>query len=148
MGKVFLKMNWLSKPHGVHSSPPFALCQWPEGGLTSTPLKPLAKVREDNTLLPQQRRASEKTGNLAMYPPRYEMQMVAQEVHNLCKPKINKLKGGYSAMANLIFQSWLKDTRVHIEGWNLMEREAIQLVKDFTAECSHDKVEFYIDMIM
>ena len=29
--------------------------------------------------------------------------------------KINQLKGGYSATANLIFQSWLKDIRVHVE---------------------------------
>ena len=61
------------------------------------------------------------------------MKMAVQEFHKLCKPKFNKLKGGYSAMANLNFQSWLKDIKVHVEGWNLTEREAIQLVKDFTA---------------
>ena len=72
---------------------------------------------------------------------------MVQEFHKLHKPKINKLKGGYSATANLIFQPWLKDIRVHVEDWNLMEREAIQLVKDFTAERAHDKVEFYMDMI-
>ena len=51
-------------------------------------------------------------------------------------------------MANLIFQSWLKDIRVHGEDQNLTEREAMQLVKDFTAECAHDKVEFYIGMVV
>ena len=64
-----------------------------------------------------------------------------------CEPKINKLKGGYSATANLIFQSWLKDIRVHVEDRNLTEREAMQLAKDFTAEHAHDKVEFYMGMV-
>ena len=35
-----------------------------------------------------------------------------QEFCKMCEPKINKLKGGYSAIVNLIFQSWLKDMRV------------------------------------
>ena len=65
----------------------------------------------------------------------------------LHKLKINKLKGGYSATANLIFQSWLKDIRVHVEDQNLTEREAIQLVKDITAERAHNEVEFYMGMI-
>ena len=69
------------------------------------------------------------------YPPSYEMKMVVQEFHKLHKPKINKLKGGYSAMANLIFQSCVKGIKVHVEDWNLTEREAIQLVKDFTTDC-------------
>ena len=58
------------------------------------------------------------------------MKMVVQEFHKLCEPKMNTLKGGYSATTNLIFQSWLKDIKVHVEDWNLTEREAIQLVKD------------------
>ena len=61
--------------------------------------------------------------------------------------KINKLKGGYSATANLIFQSWLKDINAHIEDQNLTERGAIQLVKDFTADRVRDEVEFYMGMI-
>ena len=62
------------------------------------------------------------------------------------EPKINKLKGGYSATANLIFQSWLKDINIHVKDQNLTEREAIQLVKDFTPERAHDEVEFYMGM--
>ena len=75
------------------------------------------------------------------------MKVVAQEFCKVCKPKINKLKGGYSATANLIFQSWLKDINIHVKDQNLTEREAIQLVKDFTAERAHGEVEFYMDMI-
>ena len=47
------------------------------------------------------------------------MQMVVQEVCKLNEPKINKLKGGFSATGNLIFQSWLKNIKVHIEDQNL-----------------------------
>ena len=74
------------------------------------------------------------------------MKVVAQEFCKLHEPKINKLKGGYSATANLIFQSWLKDINIHVEDWNLTEREAIQPVKDFNAERAHDEVEFYMGM--
>ena len=73
--------------------------------------------------------------------------MAAQEFHNMCEPKINKLKGGYSATANLIFQSWFKDIWVHVEDQNLTQREAMQLIKDFTAECAHNEVEFYMGMV-
>ena len=75
------------------------------------------------------------------------MKVAAQEFCKLHEPKINKLRGGYSATANLIFQSWLKDINIHVEDRNLTEREAIQLVKDFTAERACDEVEFYMGMI-
>ena len=75
------------------------------------------------------------------------MKMLVQDFHKLCEPKINKLEGGYSATVNLIFQSWLTDIHVHVGDQNLTEREAIQLVKDFTAERTHNEVKFYMGMI-
>ena len=103
----------------------------PQGGFTSTPLRH-----------PEEGRSKARV-NTEVYPPGYDMKVVVQEFCKLCEPKINKHKGGYSATANLIFQSWLKDINIHIEDRNLTEREAIQLVKDFTAERAHDEVEFY-----
>ena len=85
--------------------------------------------------------------NPVAYPPRYEMKVAVQEFCKLCKPKINKLKGGYSATVNLIFQSWLKDINIHVKDWNLTDREASQLVKDFIAERAYGEVKFYIGMI-
>ena len=85
-----------------------------KGGLTSTPLKSSVKVGEDNILLPQQRKARESLMNTTACPPRYKMQMAMQEFCKMREPKINKLKGGYSATANLIFQSWLKEIWVHV----------------------------------
>ena len=73
--------------------------------------------------------------------------MAAQEFCKLHEPKISKLKGGYSATVNLIFQSWLKDIWVHVEDKNLTQREAMQLIKDFTAEHARDEVEFYMGMV-
>ena len=72
---------------------------------------------------------------------------LCRDFKKLHEPKINKLKGGYSATANLTFQSWLKDIRVHVEERSLSQREAIQLVKDFTADRAHDKVEFNMGMV-
>ena len=94
----------------------------PQGGFASTPLKH-----------PEEGRLKARV-NTEVYPPGYGMKVVAQEFCKLREPKINKLKGGYSATANLIFQWWLKDINVHIEDRNLTERETINLVKDFTAE--------------
>ena len=128
-------------PHHVH----FAGSE--EGGFTSTPLKSSAKVGENYTLLPQQEQARQNLLSSTVSPPKHSMQMAAHEFCKLCEPKINQLKGGYSATANLIFQSWLKDIRVHVEDRNLSEREAMQLVKDFTAECARNEVEFYMGMV-
>ena len=107
----------------------------PQGGFTSTPIRHPEEDRSKARINPE------------VYPPRYDMKVAVQEFHKLREPKINKLKGGYSATANLIFQSWLKDIKIHVEDWNLTEREAIQLVKDFTAERAHNEVEFYVGMI-
>ena len=105
----------------------------PQGAFTSTPRK-----------LPEEQQPKDSINQIAptTYPSSYEMKIVAQEFHKLHEPKIDKLKDRYSAAANLVFQLWLKDMKVHMEDWNLTEREAIQLVKDFTAEHTHDEVEF------
>ena len=108
----------------------------PQGRFTSTPIRH-----------PEEGRSKARVST-EVCPSRYDMKVVVQEFCKLCEPKINKLKGGYSATANLIFQLWLKDINVHIEDQNLTEREAIQLVKDFTAERAHDEVEFYMGMIV
>ena len=107
----------------------------PQGGFTSTPRRH-----------PEEDRSMARV-NPVTYPPRYEMKVAVQEFCKLCEPKINKLKGGYSNTVNLIFQSWLKDINVHVKDWNLTEREATQLLNDFTAERACNEVEFYMRMI-
>ena len=63
------------------------------------------------------------------------------------EPNVSKLKGGYTSSARLVFQSWLKDIHVHVEHGMVSQREAMQLVKDFTTEHVQDEVEFYIGMV-
>ena len=123
--------TWTSHHHPQHVH----FTSNPEGAFTSTPIGHPEEDRLRARINPD------------IYPPGYEMKVAVQEFHKLLKPKNNKLKGGYSATANLIFHSWLKDINVHIEDQNLTEREAIQLVKDFTAERACDEAEFYIGMI-
>ena len=123
---------WVSHSHPCHVH----FASYPQEGFTSTPRR-----------YPEESRPRARF-NPATYPPRYEMKMAAQEFCKLHEPKINKLKGGYSATVNLIFLSWLKDINVHVEDWNLTERLAIQLVKNFTAERGCNEVECYMGMIV
>ena len=129
--KLAKEATWVLHNHPCHVH----FASNPQGGFTSTPRR-----------CPEEDRSMAIVNPVA-YLPAHEMKVVVQEFHKLCKPKINKLKGGYSATANLIFQLWLKDINVHVKDQNLTKGEAIQLVKDFTAERAHDKVEFYMGMI-
>ena len=85
----------------------------PQGRFTSTPIRYPEEDRAKAWITPE------------VYPPGYGMKVAAQEFRKLRETKINKLKGGYSATANLIFQLWLKDINAHVEDRNLTEREAI-----------------------
>ena len=61
-----------------------------------------------------------------------------------CKrePKITKLRGGYSADAELIFWSWQADVLANIQAWELDNKAAIQLIKEQTLENACREVEF------
>ena len=82
------------------------------------------------------------------HPEEVGFHVATCEFRKMWEPKISKLKGHYSSSAGLIFQSWLKDICVHVEDRKLTQREAIQLVKDFTLECAQDEVAFYMGMIV
>ena len=83
-----------------------------------------------------------------MYPPGYGMKVAVAGVPETVRTKNQQTQGvDIQPLPNLIFQSWLKDINAHVEDQNLTEREAIQLVKDFTAERACDEVEFYMGMI-
>ena len=74
------------------------------------------------------------------------LQAAATEFKKLREPKVAKFKGGYSSDASLIFQSWLKDIRVYTIEHRLSQREAIQLVKDYTSEQARSEVEYYLGL--
>ena len=75
----------------------------------------------------------------------HSLQLAAEEFRKTCKPKIQKLKGRYSANAMLIFNSWLKDIEMCVRERKLTDMEAIQLIKDYTAEVARGALEFYLD---
>ena len=75
----------------------------------------------------------------------HSLQLAAEEFRKICKPKIQKLKGRYSANAMLVFNSWLKDIEMCVRERTFTNMEAIQLIKDYTAEGARGVVEFYLD---
>ena len=58
-------------------------------------------------------------------------QTVAEEFKKMREPKISKLKGGYSANAMLVFNSWLKDIKMCIQEHKLSNLEAVQHYQGF-----------------
>ena len=75
----------------------------------------------------------------------HSLRVMAEEFRKIHEPKIQKLKGGYSANAMLVFNSWLKDIEMFIKEWKLTNMEAVQLVKDYASEGERGAVEFYLD---
>ena len=61
-------------------------------------------------------------------------------------PKITKFKAGYSADAELMFQSWCVDIVAHIQDCELDNKAAIQIIKDMTLDSAHREVEFQLDL--
>ena len=104
-----------------------------KGGLTSTP---------------HNQSEEEAPSILESHPYEMGLHAAAQEFRKMQEPRISKLKGRYTSSAGLVFQSWLKDIHVLIQDRRLTQREAIQLVKDFTVEHAQDEVEFYMGMVM
>ena len=62
------------------------------------------------------------------------------------EPKITKLCGGYSADAELVFQSWQADILANIQDRELDNKVAIQLIKEQTLDNAHSEVEFQLDL--
>ena len=132
------------------------------GSLSSTPCLVPQPVSFDVSRIPDSETSGKDTDSEAEVRPRtphirnkrmredasmasHSFQLVAEEFRKICEPKIQKLKGGYSANAMLVFNSWLKDIEMHVKERKLTNMEAIQLVKDYTAEGARGVVEFYLD---
>ena len=107
-----------------------------KGGLTST-----SCTQPEDVPLPS-RPVSDS------YPEEIGLHVATREFKKMGEPKFSKLKGGYTSSAGFVFQSWMKDIHVHIQYRGLTQREAIQLVNDFTMGCAWDEVEFYMGMVM
>ena len=63
------------------------------------------------------------------------------------EPKITKLRGGYSADAELLmFCSWKSDILANIADRELDNKAAIQLIKEQTLDNARHKVEFQLNL--
>ena len=58
----------------------------------------------------------------------------SKEFCRMCEPKITKLRGGYSANAELMFRSWKSDILANINDRELDNKLAIQLIKEQTLD--------------
>ena len=70
----------------------------------------------------------------------------SKEFQCMREPKITKLKGGYSADTELVFQSWHADIEAHIMDRDLDNPAALQLIKDQTLKGVHCEVEYQLNL--
>ena len=70
----------------------------------------------------------------------------SKEFRQMREPKITKLKGGYSADAELMFRSWKSDIVANITDRELDNKAAIQLIKEQTLDNARREVEFQLDL--
>ena len=62
------------------------------------------------------------------------------------EPNITKLKGVYSADAELVFRTWQADVLVHIQDCKLDNQAAIKVIKDQTQDSARHEVKFQLDL--
>ena len=72
--------------------------------------------------------------------------VLASELKKFREPKIQALKGGYSADAALFFNTWARDVRSVVEERQLTDAEAVRLVKDKTESNALKEVHYYLEM--
>ena len=111
------------------------------GSVSSTPHLVPQPVSFDVSIIPNSETSGKDTNSEAEIRPRTLhpklkrmredasivlciLQLVAEENRKICKPKIQKLKGRYSANAMLVFNSWLKDIEMCMKEWKLTNMEA------------------------
>ena len=70
----------------------------------------------------------------------------SKEFRRMREPKITKLRGGYSADAELVFRSWRVDILANIQDRELDNKAAIQLIKEQTLDNARHEVEFQLDL--
>ena len=105
------------------------------GSVSSTPHLVPQPVSFDVSQIPNSDKSGKDTESEAEIRPRtphakikrmredasmasHSLQLVAEEFRKICKPKIQKLKGRYSANAMLVFNSWLKDIEMCVKERN------------------------------
>ena len=133
-----------STPHLVPQPVSFDVSRIPDSKTSGKDTDSEAEIRP-RTPHTRNKRTRENASMMDASIASHSLQLAAEEFRKIRKPKIQKLKGGYSANAMLVFNSWLKDIEMCVRERKLTNMEAIQLVKDYTAEGARGAVEFYLD---
>ena len=128
-----------STPHLVSQPVSFDVLQIPDSETSGKDTDSEAEVRPRTPHIRNKRMRED--ASMASH----SLQLAAEGFRKICEPKIQKLKGRYSANAMLIFNLWLKDIKMCVRERKLTNMEAIQLIKDYTAEGARGAVEFYLD---
>ena len=74
------------------------------------------------------------------------MAQASKEFQCMRELKITKLRGGYSAEAELVFRSWWADILANIQDRELDNKATIQLIKEQTLDNACREVEFKLDL--
>ena len=133
-----------STPHLVPQPVSFDVSQIPDSETSGKDTDSEAEIRP-RTPHTRNKRTRENASMMDASMASHSLQLAAEEFRKIREPKIQKLKGGYSANAMLVFNSWLKDIEMCVRERKLTNMEAIQLIKDYTAEGARGAVEFYLD---
>ena len=107
----------------------------------STPIRP--EISNINLTTPLRVPKEETIAELVLHNT---MQMLALEFKRTREPKIQKFRGGTSSSALLMFKSWMQDIECAIKDQNLNNDVALQLVKEFSEGCTHDNINFYLEI--
>ena len=133
-----------STPHLVPRPVSFDVSQIPNSETSGKDMDSEAEIRP-RTPHVKIKRTREDASMTDASMASHSLQLVAEEFRKIREPKIQKLKGRYSANAMLVFNSWLKDIEMCVKERNLTNMETVQLGKDYTSEGARGAVEFYLD---
>ena len=89
---------------------------------------------------------SRQVANIAAEVSAAAAAQASKEFRWMREPKITKLRGGYSADAELMFRSWKSDILANIADRELDNKAAIQLIKEEILDNARRKVEFQLDL--
>ena len=89
---------------------------------------------------------SRQVANIAAEVSAAAAAQASKEFRRMREPKITKLRGGYSADAELMFRSWKSDILANIADRELDNKAAIQLIKEQTLDNARREVEFQLDL--
>ena len=107
---------------------------------------PMNKTFDVSGISPTNLGAAHDVATIAAEVSAAAVAQASKEFRHMRELKITKLRGGYSADAELVFRSWRADILANIHDRELDNKSAIQLIKEQTLDNAHREVEFQLDL--